>query len=42
MEITKPTPVTLDAWMPKKVELKNKYAVFQVEEEQEEETIGSI
>ena len=34
-------PMTLEAWMPKKVELKNKYEIFMVEEEKEE-VIGAI
>ena len=35
------TPITLEAWMPKKVELTNKCQIFQVEDEKEE-TIGAI
>ena len=34
--------MTLEAWTPKKVELKNRYSIFQVEEEEQEETIGNI
>ena len=29
----KKMPMALEAWMPKKVELKNKYEIFQVEDE---------
>jgi hypothetical protein len=29
-------PMTLEAWMPRKIELKNKYNIFQVEEEKKE------
>jgi hypothetical protein len=36
-EVREKMPRTLDAWMPKKVELKNKYHVFQIEAEGEEE-----
>jgi hypothetical protein len=36
-------PMTLEAWMPRKIELKNKYNIFQVEEEKKEaEAIGAI
>ena len=38
--------MTLDAWMPKKMEVavKNKYQVFQVEEEddEDEQDIGAV
>ena len=29
-------PMTLEAWMPKKVEISNRYRIFQVEEEKKE------
>ena len=34
-------PITLEAWMLKKVELTNKYQIFQVEDEKEK-AIGAI
>ena len=36
-------PMTLEAWMPRNLELNNRYKIFQVEEETKEpETIGTI
>jgi hypothetical protein len=36
-------PMTLEAWMSRKIELKNKYNILQVEEEKKEaEAIGAI
>ena len=32
-------PMTLETWMPRKIELKNKYNTFQVEEKKEAEAI---
>ena len=34
-------PMTLGTWMPKKVELNNKYEIYHVEKEKEE-VIGAI
>ena len=42
-ELEAPGARTLEAWMPKKIELRNKHNIFRVEENEEEaEAIGAI